>query len=350
MKKSIKWLIIIVTLVVLIFLIINALNIKKESGNVQTDKVSTALNNISVEYKVKKDNIGDYIEVSGNVTAETRRIISEVSGEVMDVYVENGEKIKKDQKMAKFEDIDYRINYLNKLNTYELAVNDGEKIKEIKKLQLDQAKKDLDNTILKSPVEGIISSVNISVGDVISRNFVSFTVVDNNSLKIEASIDEIDLPKIKVGMKAYVEFEQLHVKIPAKVSLINPVAVNAGGIVVIPIELKFEDNPLKYGIISGLTCNVKLITMELDNSIVIPVNSLIKGKDGNEYVFKKTSEGREKVPVITGQKTEKFVEIKNGLSEGDTVLIMPSKEEINRLKEKYATPNIRIGTGKRPKK
>lgn len=348
MKKLIKWLLIVVIVVILGVLILNTLNKKNVSKEDPTSKVSTALNNISVEYKVEKNDIGDYIEISGNVTAKTRRIISEVSGKVMEVYVENGEKIKKDQKMAKFEDIDYRINYLNKLNSYELAVNDGEKVKEIKKLQLDQAKKDLDNTILKSPVEGIISSVNINVGDVISRNFVSFTVVDNNSLKIEASIDEIDLPKIKVGMKAYVEFEQLKVRIPAKISLINPVAVNAGGIVVIPIELTFEDDPLKYGIIAGLTCNVKLITMELKSSIVIPISALIKDKTGNEYVFKKTEEGREKVQVITGQKTEKFVEIKKGLSEGDTVLIIPSKEEINRLKEKYASPAIKIGTKKRP--
>ncbi|MSQ13904.1 MAG: HlyD family efflux transporter periplasmic adaptor subunit [Dehalococcoidia bacterium] len=67
------------------------------------------------------------------------------------------------------------------------------------KLRLQQAKNDLDRAVLKAPFTGAVSAVGVAVGDTVGANTVAVTMVDNRTFEVTVSVDEIDLPKIKVG-------------------------------------------------------------------------------------------------------------------------------------------------------
>lgn len=321
--------------IIIIFLVIISLFFIFKNRKTETPETNTNVKNIYTTYTIENTDIGDYIEITGTVEADERLVLSEVSGKVTDIYVDKGQKITEGDMLAKFEDLEYKIAYLNDLKSYELAINDSAKNKEIKELQLELSKKNLENTELKSPVSGTISEINIGEGDYVPKNQTVMKIVDTNSLRVESVIDEVDLSKIKKGMKAQIEFDQLNVIIPAEITLINPVAVTSNGLTTIPIELEFTEDPNKYGIIPGITGDVKIILMETKNQVVIPKNALNKDNNGNYFVFIKENNEPKKINVEIGQETDDKVIIKSGLEIGQTIIIYPNSEEMKRLNEKF---------------
>jgi multidrug efflux pump subunit AcrA (membrane-fusion protein) len=333
-KKSKKWIWIIIILIIIIggYVLIN------KSKSETNPEINANIQIPNLEYKVQKRDFGDYTEIVGNVNADTRTIYPPFKEKITDVFVEEGQKVEIGDHLLKFEDLTYRINYISKQIDYDNSLNMAEKIRELKKLQLEQAKEELEKTTLKSPVKGTIEKLDIGVGDNPQLDKGMMVIVDNESMRVKSSIDELDLPNIKLGMKAIIEFNQLGVSIPGELTLINPVAESSGGIVYIPVEIKFTEDPLKYGIISGLTANVKLVTLELKNSIAIPKEALKTRENGTKFVYIKTSEGKKEVDVKSGKETKKYVEILEGLKEGDIVLLIPDGAELQRLQNVNGVP------------
>lgn len=334
MKKVFLIIIVIIVAVLSVFFIINT------NRNIEENTAQNNIQNIFTTYTIENNEIGDYIEITGTVEADERNVLSEVSGKIIDLYVEKGQKVSEGDLLVKFEDLEYRIAYLNDLRNYELAINDSSRIKEIKELQLELSKRNLENTELKSPVNGTISEVYIGEDDFVPTNQKIISIVDTNSLRIESVVDEIDLSKVQVGMEALVEFDQLNVSIPAKITLINPVAVNSGGLTTIPIELEFSEDANKYGVIPGITGNVKLIILNAENEIVIPTNALNQDANGNYFVFLKTENEPKKINIEIGDKTDDKAIVKSGLNFGQTLIIYPDEEELQRLENKYNGSNM----------
>ncbi len=321
--------IVIVAIVVMAILIFFPLRKPKE------DSETGLLPSIYLRYQVKSD-VGDSIEVVGTVQASTKSVMPKVAGEIKEIYVEKGDHVEAGQLLAKIDDLQYQVQYLSALNDYEASSNLGERMKQVKKLQLDLAEKNLGYTNITAPVSGVISEVNVTEKDVVGTATAAFTIVEDNNLKVKVAIDEIDIPLIREGMEATIIFDSLNLKLPGKISWISPTATTDMGIVVIPIEIEFEEDVNQYSIISGMTADVEIVTLKLEGTVAVPKDAIQEGPDGVKLVYKLTSEGgMEPVQVQTGRETDKMVEITSGLSKEDVVLIIPSSQEADRLMQQY---------------
>ncbi|PLV57382.1 efflux RND transporter periplasmic adaptor subunit [Thermotoga sp. SG1] len=325
MKKWITLLIIAILVVLLIVVIfLNKASAQSISENTAT---STQLP-VFLTYTVTKEN--ETVEIVGQVTADTRSVSSKVSGDVLKLYVQEGERVQEGQKIAKIDDTDYQIEYLSALNSYKTSPT------EINRLNLEKAKKDLENTIVTSPVSGVVRSVNVEEGDRVSVGTAIVEVVETDTLRVEGSIDEYDLKNVKEGMKVIFTFEQLGLTLTGKVKRISPVAETSGGVTVIPVEFSFDQTPPEI-VIPGLTCDVEIIVREATDSFFVPKEA-IRQDQGGYYVMKQTPEGPQKAYVEIGEEVNEKIEIKEGVSEGDVLLLVPSQEEIQRLKTRQGLP------------
>jgi multidrug efflux pump subunit AcrA (membrane-fusion protein) len=304
-----------------------------------TNSESSGLPPVYLEYEVKSDGVGDSIEVVGNITAEIESVIPKVSGEIVEVYVEKGDVVEEGQILAKIDDLDYQIAYLNALNDYESSTNVGERMKEVKRLQLEKAKKNLEETEIKSPVSGIVNTVNISKGDMVGTSSGILTIVDRSTIKVETAVDEIDFPLINEGMDATIRIDPLNLEESGKITWISPTTQTDMGVVVIPIEIEFTQNNAQNLLTPGITADVEIVTLRLENTVAVPKDAIHEGTNGTKIVYKKTSEGgMEPVQVQTGKESDSMVEITQGLKPGDKVLILPSQEEAQRIMQNYGIP------------
>ena len=323
-----KWIVLLI-IAVLVVLLIVVIFLNKASAQSVSEKTATSTQlPVHLTYTVTREN--ETVEIVGRVTADTRRVVSKVSGDVLELYVKEGDYVQAGQKIAKIDDTDYQIEYLSALNNYKTSPT------EINRLNLEKAKKNLENTTVISPVSGVVQSVNVSEGDRVSVGTAIVEIVETATLRVEGAIDEYDLKNVKEGMKAVFTFEQLGLTLTGQVKRISPVAETSGGVTVIPVEFSFDQTPPEI-VIPGLTCNVEIIVKEATSSFLVPREAVRQDQSGY-YVMKQTPEGPQKVYVEIGEEVNDRIEIKKGISEGDVLLLIPSQQEIQRLRTRQGLP------------
>lgn len=332
MRKNIRIYILISVSVLLLFLF---------SCNRNTQQSSNTTSSVT-EYTVKKTNLVDTITVSGTIKAESSAEVQAlVSGVVKKIYVKEGDTVKAGDLLVELDDTDYRLSYLKALQNYELAKNSGSKLLiEQRQLELDIAKRDLDRCKITSPVDGIVTALNVEVNDYVSKGTtvdVVARVVNVNNLYVSASVEEMDYSKIKVGQTASLTFEAFEgVNFPAKVTYVGSEAQISSGIVTIPIKLNLispkslqqsststrgqQLEELMNKIIPGLSCEAEIVVMNKTNVMVVPTGA-ITYESGKAYVTVKNGNTTEKRQVSVGEKFSSGYEILDGLKEGEVIII-----------------------------
>ncbi len=190
--------------------------------------------------------------------------------------------------------------------------------------QVSQAKSNLDKTILKAPFNGVISSVDVSVGETLSPGKVAISMIYVDGLEIEAKVPEVDIVKVKVGSPVEVTLDAYgkSVIFPASITRINPTATIEGTVPVYKVVVTFigKDERIKQ----GLTANVNIITEDKVNVVLLPARFIrvLSPTTGEILVLQNGVQQQKKVTLgIRGSSGE--FEIKNGVQEGESILTLP---------------------------
>ncbi|MCS7174622.1 efflux RND transporter periplasmic adaptor subunit [Pseudothermotoga sp.] len=347
------------------------------------------------EYTVSKMNLIDTVTLSGTVQArEYADIRTLVSGIVKKVLVNKGDQVKAGDVLVEIDDTEYKLAYIKALQNYETAKNSGSKLLiQQREIELELAKRDLENCKIVSPISGVVTSLDVKQGDLVNTGKTLARVVNLEKLYISASVDEVDYSKIAVGQVATVSFDAIEgLRLGARVSYVSSVAETSGGIVVVPIELdvlnldisqlssaersqiqqvfqqfrnQFQGmdqaqvqqrlqqlrNQLSTGqrpslgrasiqaqtsrVIPGLSCEVNIVTLSKENVIAVPVNA-VKFVSGKSYVTVKKKDGTtEDREISVGVRTSNFYEVLSGLAEGEVVLVTGRTTSANRTSQTF---------------
>ncbi len=182
----------------------------------------------------------------------------------------------------------------------------------------------LQKTMIVAPFAGTISDVSVTVGETVSsgKSVISMLAVD--AFEIEAKVPEIDIVKVNVGAEVEVTLDAYGkgVVFPATVTRVNPTATVEGSVPMYKVIITFTGNDKR--IKSGMTANVRIITENKPQAIVLPARFVEVEDNSNGIVLvregKEESE-REVTLGIRGQ--DGLVEILSGVEVGD-VVVAPS--------------------------
>ena len=223
----------------------------------------------------------------------------------------------------------------------------------------ENAKIALDDTIVRSPVSGTVISRPVEVGQVISSptqavggGTVLMTMADLSKVRVRALVDEIDVGKVSIGQKVSIKVAAYRDKeFFGTVSKIEPKARVEQNVTTFPvlIDIDNKENLLLLGmntdvVIDVLNKEVALSTPSMSlrtrkdiysaaSIINIPIDNIdkflenkVSGENFNKFIVIKDSLNG---PLLTwveiGVSDLANVEILDGLSQGDTIYIMPSK-------------------------
>ena len=223
----------------------------------------------------------------------------------------------------------------------------------------ENAKISLDDTEVKSPIDGTVISRPVEVGQVISSPTSAFgegsilmTMADLSKVRVRALVDEIDVGKVEIGQSVSIKVAAYRDKeFIGTVSKIEPKAYIQQNVTTFPvlIDIDNKENLLLIGmntdvVIQILNKNVSLSvpTMSLRTrkdiytaAAVLDINKetidefikdSVDGKNVNRFiVIKKKKKGPNLSWVKVGVSDLYNVEVVEGLNEGDVVYILPSK-------------------------
>ena len=185
-------------------------------------------------------------------------------------------------------------------------------------INLEKAQYELDKSVLTSPIDGELVQLNYAAGDIIitGDNNPIAIIINNDTLFIEANIEEADISKLLAGQKAYATFDALgELKLEGEISFISLTSrTNSNGIVTYLVRVIFTKG--EHQIREGMTAYLDFVSSEARDILVIPVAS-VRNVGGKPSV---QSESGEWVAVTTGFTDGKNVEVIGGLNAGDKIL------------------------------
>lgn len=210
------------------------------------------------------------------------------------------------------------------LETYKNAVEKvgGLSTTESSKMQLDNLYSQLEDYTIKASMDGVITSLRVKEGSMVTAGMDVAEISDFSKLKIAIKIDEYDILGVEPGKDVDIYIDALEKNYAGKITKISKTATNSGGVSYFEAEVEFEADEL---VRSGMTVEVKLISREAYGVVSVSMDALRYEKDNTAYVLVRNAEGKEEKKYVTVGITDgNYVEIKEGLSKGDIVLVSPS--------------------------
>ena len=195
---------------------------------------------------------------------------------------------------------------------------------------LTQLEEQLSYTTITSPIDGIILSRDVEVGDAVSSILVLgssatliMTLGDTSEVYVKGKVDESDIGKVYMGQPARIKVESFKDKtFNGKVTKISPMGVEKDNVTTFEVRVSIN-NPggeLK----AAMTANAEIILEEHKNVLQIPEGSILYDKDKKasvEIPDEKGKEGKRKIAVNIGISNGAKTELLSGLKEGDQVVL-----------------------------
>jgi RND family efflux transporter MFP subunit len=179
----------------------------------------------------------------------------------------------------------------------------------------DVASSNLNKLTLTAPVEGIITAKNFDANEMISQQQPAFVISSPNTLQIDLDVTQSDLAKFTVGQEVDVTIGNKNIK--GTVKYVPSVVDEKTSLYDVQISIDNSQNDLK----AGMSAEVEVSIEKQDKAITISKKAVFED-DGKSYVYIADSDNKAiKTEVITGIVTSTTIEIKNGVSQDDTVVI-----------------------------
>lgn len=197
--------------------------------------------------------------------------------------------------------------------------------------QLDLMKEQLADCILQAPCQGVVTAVNISVGDQYAAGQTMVTIEDTSALKVAVEVKEEDILRIAEGMKAILKTtatgeEELSGTVTRVVRVksqsMSPNAMGEGAQTGYSAEITVDQADL----LVGMSATAKIILQEKKNTLAIPYDLIRYDENENTYVLvaEAVGDGQARAvrkDVALGGEFDYYVEITGGdLQAGDLLI------------------------------
>ena len=179
-----------------------------------------------------------------------------------------------------------------------------------------------------APISGTVTGLSLRVGQVIAESINSQTNTQSStkiaSIKTDAlpvvniNLSEIDVPKVKVGMKATVIFDTFSDKtFTGKVVSVDTTGVVSSGVTNYPLAIELDSK--SDSVLPNMAGSANIITQTKDNVLMVPSTS-VQTQNGETFVRILKNGLPQQVAVETGISSDTQTEILSGIKEGDTVV------------------------------
>lgn len=292
-----------------------------------------------VNVKVQVIDTNSYISTHTyvGVVKETKKVPMSfnLGGTIEALYVQNGMYVKKGQRLVRIDSVNRGNVYRSAKAQYDQALDGFERAKKVYdqgglpevqfvdiKTKLSEAKslfstaqKELKNTVLYAPCDGVISDCDIEVGQNVVLSETVLNVLDIHEMYVNFAVPEQDISKVKVG-------DPLRVDVTAVGSSYSAKVVEkdySANVISHTYRLKGLLKGVPSDVMPGMLCKVQF-TNTAHRGFIIPGHCVQTTTDGlNTWVIE---DGRAmKRTIVSGAYSNEGIFITDGLHKGDTVVI-----------------------------
>lgn len=276
------------------------------------------------------------VEINNTFTSNiepyaVNNIVSQTAGRIVSINAEVGNRVRKGQLLAKMDDVNLaktRMQYVN--DSTELSrLTELYKIGAIAQADYDMAKLALEitkktynnlleNTYLRSPINGVVTARNYDVGDMYSMTQPIFVVQQISPVKMLVNISESYFTQVNQGMVFDIEVEAYPGEtFKGKVNLIYPTVSATTHTFPVEVISQNADQRLRPGMFARVTAN-----FGINHHVVVPDVAVVKQMgSGEHFIYVLQPDNTVKYQLVeVGKRMGNRYEIISGINEGDRIV------------------------------
>lgn len=214
------------------------------------------------------------------------------------------------------------------------ALANARSTRDIEGQSLDRLQKQIDRCTIKAPADGMViyssqrwygEQGQIRPGATLQFQQPIFSLPDFSKMRVRMKVHESQVKKVLVGQKANLRLEAIPERpLTGTVSKIGTVGQNDGywgsRIKAYETHITLDEVPSDAGLKPGMSAEVKILVRKVPDALLVPVSAVAE-MDGQKVVYVSRGKGVERRQVQTGDENEQFVQILDGLVDGEPVAL-----------------------------
>ncbi|MBI5604127.1 MAG: efflux RND transporter periplasmic adaptor subunit [Deltaproteobacteria bacterium] len=190
----------------------------------------------------------------------------------------------------------------------------------------------MEYTLSRAPFDGVVLTKNADVGEVvapfgssINAKAAVVTMADMESLIVEADVSEINLAKVKKGQPCEIQLDALpgH-RFPGRVHMIVPTADRSKATVLTKVKFLERDERILPEMSAKVAFLSRPVTREEQPKLAVP-GSAIVDRNGKTFIYRLEGKSVRLVEVRKGPDLLDFIEVTQGLKAGERIVLKPQR-------------------------
>jgi membrane fusion protein (multidrug efflux system) len=306
-------------------------NDKAESQNINATPVEVT--------PITRGEIASFLLYNSTLeTEEMADVYSRIPGLVEDIFVEEGDRIKKNQPLLQIEKDEYLLEEQKARLEYDKQKSEFQRFEALKEknlismeefetarlslrqaeLQWKQAKLNLDYTMVRAPINGLVGERQVRLGDRIQTSTQLFVVTNPREKVVKLFVPQDELPKCYLNQAAIISTDVLpETDFEGWVKRISPIVDPTSGTFKVTAGVKDNQNFLR----PGMFVSVKLIVDVKQNALLIPKAALTYENE-RTYFFVVRSDSVVRLELRKGFEDAERVELLNDVADTSKVVVV----------------------------
>ena len=332
----------VLVLVLLVLSAVTGLMLYSKKQRIEYERLNAVKEEMSavkiVTMPIKQREFKDRINLPAMIESfEDLMVKSEVSGQIVDILVKEGDYVEKGKVLVKLDDRDYQLRLESVEANYDLAKLEYKRISELAekkiaattdldkidaqlkslKSQLSETKLALERTKIKAPISGRLNEIEAKVGDWMGVDKPVAQILQIGNVKVTVGIPESDVAAVFNLKEADVTIEALdNMTVKGKKIFLS----RSPGTMARLYNLELVVPNPEGRILPGMFARVEIVKKTFENAVVIPLYSVIT-QHNEKFVYIEKDGKAEKRKVELGLLSNAEIQIVKGLEPGDHLII-----------------------------
>ena len=180
---------------------------------------------------------------------------------------------------------------------------------------------------IEAEFDGTVSAINVEKGDEVKSGDSLITVADFDHMRVSVRVGESNISSVSVGQACKVTVSSAGATFDSTIGNINYVDYTGNNVAYYTATVDVDTSETE-NIWPGMQATVTITLDEAQDVTVLKVDALSTARDNTAYVYKENASGEmEEVQVTVGVSNGNYIEIKDGVTSGETVYKIAEKEE-----------------------
>ncbi len=300
-------------------------------------------------YEVALQEFNHFTSFQGTVkTMKNINVYPEMPGQLLEVLVVEGQKVEKNQVLARIDDGGLLAQLAQAKSQLVLAEtlfnrqerlwsqNIGSEIQFLQaKTQFESAEKAVDalslqaeKSVVRAPFDGTVDQIFKEPGTIVAPGMGSelFRVVNIDKVYVEVDVPETHITSISEGSKVRVNLSAIGEEIDARISRVSKVINPSNRSFTVEIPLENKSGFIRPNLMASVAIN----DYSNKSAIMIPQSVVSENAEGQQYCFalEKSTEGyiAKRLIIETGKTSKDFIEVLEGVEKGALLITEGAKK------------------------